>query len=285
MDALVLDISTPETGLVLQERTIVSVSARVAQALRVCAESGRECALVTPRSSRLTLPLRSMIGPGVRWAVRGEGGESYFDGLNGASLEWDGERFVPGGGVHPGFEKGEADGRWLVVTATVRHPASDGLRVGHAVELLSTALTGAPPAGWGAAEPASTSWSASSVTEYCRRRAPKRTWAGHVGGGVGTLQVVRTDGGVEERVMLGASVAVPDMAALAEALAGRFPLVSMTAQRVPGRRDLTAEPRWCGVPEPVGVAVDGRWREAPTWERFREVLEGEEGGAGRWALS
>ncbi|RSN45462.1 DUF6177 family protein [Actinomadura sp. WAC 06369] len=282
MDELTFDIATPKAGLVLQERTIVSASARVLQAVRACAESGRECVIVTPGSARLTFPLRAMIGSGVRWAVRAGAG-SHFDGLNGTALAWDGERFVPEGTVHPAFERTEEDARWPVLAATVRHPAADGLEVGHAVEMLSVALTGSPPAGWGAAEPAATPWSTGAVTAYCRGRSPKRTWLCHVGGpALGTLQVVRTDRGVEERVLIGASVAVPDMGALVEALAGRFDLVSLTARLVPGRRDLTAGARWCGVPEPVGVAVGGVWRAAGTWGRFREVLEGAEGGGGRW---
>ncbi|OLT32361.1 hypothetical protein BJF79_36230 [Actinomadura sp. CNU-125] len=141
--------------------------------------------------------------------------------MNGAPLEWDGERFVPGDGVHPGFERVEADGRWLVVTATVRHTASDGLRVGRVVESLSTHVTGAPPAGWGGRRARFDALERGVRDGVLQAPGAKRTWTCHVGGGVGTLQVVRTDGGVEERVMLGASVPVPDMAALVEVLAGR----------------------------------------------------------------
>src|SRR5207249_3937854 len=68
----------------------------LADGLRVCGETGRGLQIVTPPTSRITMPLRLVLtGPSSRWVVRAEGG--YHDGLTGATLGWDGESFVQSG--------------------------------------------------------------------------------------------------------------------------------------------------------------------------------------------
>ncbi|RKS76562.1 hypothetical protein BZB76_1918 [Actinomadura pelletieri DSM 43383] len=237
-----------------------SLSVRMGEALRVCAESGREFALATG-PGRMTLPLRLMMGPGARWVVK-SGDGTYYDGLSGLRLEWDGERFVPGEEIHPVFDDGvEPEGRQVLVTGTVRHEASEKLMLGGVVEVVYRWLVGSGPHGWGTCEPAAVAWEPASVTEYCRGKAPEPAWFVHVGdGAIGTSEVARAVGGIEETFTVAvAEDVVRAFGKLAEVVCSRYSLVSLTVQAMPGRRDLAAEPYFRGLPAPIGLAVGTEW--------------------------
>ncbi|WP_329518837.1 DUF6177 family protein [Spirillospora sp. NBC_01491] len=285
-----LDLVTDKCGMVMLNRSVLSLSVRMSEALRVSADASLNL-VVTCRMGRLTLPLRlAMGGPDRLWAVKGSD-NVYYDGFSGSILIWDGAELVPQEDRHGDFvSAAPPEARQLLVSVSVRHPASERLRVGTATELVCRLLTGAEPGGWGTCEPAGIPWRTGQVTELCRARAPQRTLLTFVAGpgarrAVGTLEVVRTAGGVEERVSIGTALTwdepLPDLAGLAERVASRFALVSMTAQAAPGRADLTTEARFQGLPAPIGLASgDGRWaavgdgRDPADWERFREAMAG-----------
>ncbi|TYB43611.1 DUF6177 family protein [Actinomadura chibensis] len=251
----VIDVVSERVGVVMQNRPVVSLSSWMAEAIRLCAEAGKGVQVVTPAHARLTLPLRlALTGPDCRWVVTNPGG-GYYDGFSGATLAWDGAAFAPDGGTADAFNGAAPDGTQFLVNATVRHTAYDTLNVGVVAQVMCEELDGAPPAGWGTSEPAGTAWNVERLTRLCRDRAPLSTWLVFVGeAAVGTMTVTRTTSGVQEAVTLGVG-REPDVRSLVERLDAGFSLVSVLAQRIPGRPDLTAEPRWAGLPVPVGMAV------------------------------
>ncbi|RAY11952.1 hypothetical protein DPM19_26725 [Actinomadura craniellae] len=294
-----LDLTSDRVAVVVQNRPVVSCSTWLADAIRVCAGSGRGLQVLTPARSRLTLPLRlALVGPGTRWVVRDPGG-GHYDGLSGAVLHWDGEMFAPprddaeGAPRSPVYTApGEPPVTLLMVNATVHHPPDDDIVLGGAAEVLCASLTGAGPAGWGVSEPAGTPWRTETITALCRNRAPLPTWLTFVGRTViGTIRVDRVGSGIEETVTLLTAAPPDDLPGVAARVAGRFTLVSLLAQSVPGRADLTTEPRWTGLPAPLGLAVGTEAPEVPggrpaeplwhdlgnghdlrAWERFGRLM-------------
>jgi len=264
-----VDVVTGRVAVVLQDRPVVPFSAWLADAVRVCAGSGRGLQVVTPPGSRLTTPLRlALDGPDTRWVVRDATGATCYDGLSGRRLRWDGDAFVPapagpeeGPALAPQFVDRDAPaGRQLLLEVRLRHPATATARLGGALEVLCAALTGQPPRGWGTAEPATEPWDRDALTGFARRRTPAPTLLVVVGGGdrpaVGTIRVSRAASGVDETVTLVVGGADPDaVAAVAEELAAGEPLVSLLAQACPGRADTTWAPRLSGLPVPIGLAV------------------------------
>ncbi|MEV5827150.1 DUF6177 family protein [Spirillospora sp. NPDC052242] len=247
-----VDLLTGRVGVVMQNRPVVSMSSWMAEAVRVCSAEGKGLQVVTPAHARLTLPLRlALNGPDCRWVVTGADG-GFFDGLSGAVLDWDGERFAPNG-ARRGHER--HDGSFLVVDAIVRHTAYDTLTLGVAAQTLCESL-GGPPVGWGTSEPAANPWDVEALTGVCRDRAPQGTWLVFAGeeSVVGTMTVTRTDAGVQESITVGAPAGA-DARGAAERLAAGFSLVSVVAQRVPGRDDLTVGAAECGPPVPVGLGL------------------------------
>jgi Family of unknown function (DUF6177) len=276
-----VDVVTGRVAVVLQDRPVVPLSAWLADAIRLCAGSGRGLQVVTPPGARLTTPLRfALDGPDTRWVVRDGTGATCYDGLSGRRLHWDGDAFTPtpadpdaGPALAPEFvdrdppdPPGHPSGRTfptagqLLLGVRLRHPATVTARLGGALEILCEALTGERPRGWGTAEPATEPWDRAGLTAFARRRAPAPTLLVVVGGGacpaVGTTRVSRAASGVDETVTLVVGGAHPEaLPAVAEELAAREPLVSLLAQVCPGQADTTWVPRLSGLPVPVGMAV------------------------------
>ena len=264
-----VDVVTGRVAVVLQERPVVPLSAWLADAVRLCAGSGRGLQVVTPPGARLTTPLRfALDGPDTRWVVRDGTGATCYDGLSGRRLHWDDNAFVPtpaGPGAGPALapefvDRAAPAGRQLLLEVRLRHPATATVRLGGAMEVLCEALTGAPPLGWGTAEPATEPWDRHDLTGFARRRAPAPTLLVVVGGGdrpaVGTTRVSRAASGVDETITLVVGGAHPDaLPAVAGELATREPLVSLLAQVCPGQADTTWAPHLARLPVPVGMAV------------------------------
>lgn len=155
--------------------------------------------------------------------------------------------------------------RQLALSFRAVHAADDRLVLGGALEALWRELTGAPPAGWGTAEPANTPWSPRQLTDLARDRAPAPTWLVVVGGAdrpaLATVRVSRTTGGVEEDVTLTLGYGPdeePPLDALpraAEVLATRHGLQSMLVQQRMAARDLTVRPRFEGPGVPLGFVL------------------------------
>ncbi|MGK5530588.1 DUF6177 family protein [Streptomyces sp. URMC 129] len=275
-----VDVLTDRVAAVIQDRPVVAMTAWLSDALRAAVAGGRALQIVTPAGTRLSLPTRTALGglPN-RWVVR-DGAGGYFDGLSGAELRWRDGAFAPADGGAPALAFAEATARaegaadrQLLLTFVTRHRPDRDLLLGDGLETAWRRLTGAPPAGWGTAEPAGLPWSREELTALARDRAPEPTWFVVVGGpgprpAIATLRVTRTTGGVEEDVTLAlghpAGAAGADSAweealsglpGLAEELGVRHGLVSLLAQWRRARGDLTV-PGWLeGAPEPVAFAV------------------------------
>jgi hypothetical protein len=256
--------------VVLQERAVVPFTTWLAEGLRLCSETQRGLQVVTPPTSRITMPLRLVLtGPNSRWVIRADGG--YYDGLTGIPLLWDGEAFIVDSTARayaPDYTTPPSGpvGAQLTVTFRVRHPA--GSVIGGAAEQMCRSLTGEPPAGWGTSEPATAVWRIEDLGEMFSSRVSAAIWLTVVGGGggrpvVGTMLLSQVGDAAEEAVTLVVGYGDPrdtPVAALPTiigALAAEFPLISCFAQLSPGFTDLTTGPRWVGPAAPIGLAVRG----------------------------
>jgi hypothetical protein len=273
------DLVTDDAVVVVQQRPIVPFTSWLADTLRRCVETKRVLQLVTPAHARITRPLRIVLqpAPSANWVVRTDDG--YYDGLTGVELAWNGAAFVPdaddGGAtriadafVRTPDDLGE-DGDVMQLNLLVRYPRWDRTVLGGAVELLSEALCGASPVGWGAAEPVNAVWDRTALTTAVRERGGRRTSvvvhtspaAGATRAGFATLDVATVDGAVEESISMivgGSShdrLGPDELVDLVGRLADRHPLESLIVLRGQGRPDLTVDPRWTGVPAPVGLAI------------------------------
>ncbi|WP_233515301.1 DUF6177 family protein [Marinitenerispora sediminis] len=272
-----IDVATAKTAVAVQDRPVIPLTAWLADAVVACARGGRGLQVLSPAESRLTLPLRTMLNSTrARWVVEEPGGNGHYDGFSGAPLVWDeAAGYVIATGDDAGLsatflDAPSAPGSQLLVDLRIQHPAAEDLVLGGAVETLATALTGAGPAGWGTSEPALSPWDPAAATALCRRRAPQATWLVFPGPGggtrnfVATQRVSRVTSGVKESITAavgyreGEEPPVDLLQELAREFAERRTLLTMTVQRLPGRSDLTYEPRWLGAPTPVGMAVGNR---------------------------
>lgn len=247
-----VDRATARAWCVEQSRPLVGLGTLLTDALATA--GGRQVALVTPRSTRITYPLQATLSGGPhRWVVRGA---PFVDGLTGAPVRWDGEAFVDDGPAPDLPAPGP--GGALCIDVTAVQPPDELTEIGHVAEAACEVLLGRPPAGWGVSEPATQPWTRREPTRLCRERAPRPTTLVVAAGprAVGLLTVRITTAGVHERLRLavGASTG-PDHAAvdvLAAALAAR----SLTAVWQPGPADAT---RACGPAArstPLGLLVD-----------------------------
>ncbi|MFE9093652.1 DUF6177 family protein [Streptomyces sp. NPDC007264] len=267
-----VDVLTPSTAVVIQDRPLVTMTSWLADALRAAAENERALHIVTPPTTRLTLPTRAALRslPN-RWVVQ-HPEHGYYDGLSGAVLHWKNGTFTP---VRD--DKGApavADAftavtptrqRQLLLTLRTRHPADEQLVLGNALETAFQHLTGAPPAGWSTAEPVSLPWSTRRLTGFARARAPQPTWLTAIGRpdrpALATLRILRTPAGVEEDISLalgyggGEEPPLDATEALATALAAEHGLVSLLTSLRVGRRDLTIPPRLEPLPMPTAFTL------------------------------
>jgi hypothetical protein len=266
-----VDVVTDQVAVVLQSRPVVPLTAWLVDAAAACARAGQGLQIVTPTDARITLPLRATLsGPNCRWVVREPDDAGFFDGFSGVPLEWDGSAFVmvperAKTGPSRTFLRPEPDlGDHLVLDVKVLHPAALDLVLGGSIETLARALRDGDgePAGWGIAEPAINPWNRAELTELCQRRSPKSTWVMFTGSGfIGGALVSRVTSGVKEEITFVAGYA-PDegpplrrLEELAVTFAGEGILLSMSAQTVRGRTDLTYPARWCGAPALAGLAI------------------------------
>ncbi|HZX08776.1 DUF6177 family protein [Kribbella sp.] len=273
-----VDLVTDRVAVVMQDRPVVGMSAWLSDALASAMSENRGLQLVTPRTSRITWPVRSLVLQSIlsRWVVVGEDGE-YFDGLNGTRVVWNDEMFVARStgepdertsDMHPDFVVQEDPFAHLQLTVRVRHKPVAALVLGKVAETLFGGAAGGGPGGWSTSEPVTQPWSREALTEYCRGRAPAPTMlilSGPSGPdtkpAVGTLEIRRTTAGVDETVSL--SVAQPGLGLptaqavgdLVDAVADDFELVSAVAMGAFGAADGTYQPRFAGLGGPVGLGV------------------------------
>ncbi|MGX6742238.1 DUF6177 family protein [Streptomyces peucetius] len=270
-----VDVLTRRAAVVLQDRPVIAATTWLTDLLQSTTSTDRELQIVTPFTSRLTLPTRTLLtNLPARWVVHDtEGG--YYDGLSGAVLHWHEGRFAPATApeghtpiadafhAHPSTT-GEQQ---LHLSIRTSHPATDGLLLSGALEAAWRILTGAPPAGWATAEPVNLPWSPRQLTELARTRARKGvpTWLIAVGStdrpAMATCRIVHTPAGIEEHITLASGHTAdqpPPLDALpelAETLATRHNLASMLTQLRPARTDLTTPPHHEPPPVPLSFTL------------------------------
>jgi Family of unknown function (DUF6177) len=271
-EELGVDQVTPAAVVVLCERPVVPLSAWLARVVVATAASGRAVQLVTPTTSRLTMPLVSLLQDAdSTWVAHDPNRTEYYDGMSGVPMAWQGDAFqylYPVDG-EPRVAAGYANpppptGRHLRLRFEVRHAATAWTSIGGAVDVVCRALTGQPPAGWGFSEPVSRAWRAADLTAAARDTAP-HGWLIMVGAGdrpaVGAVEVTRVADGVQEtaELLLGypepVAPPVAELAGLADALAREHRLTFLYAETRLARPDLTRPAHAEGVPLPVGLAI------------------------------
>ncbi|WP_411129741.1 DUF6177 family protein [Streptomyces sp. x-19] len=272
-----VDVLTDKVAVVIQDRPVVAMTAWLSDAFRTAASAELGLQVVTPPGTTLSPAARdSLSNWPSRWVVRDER-DDYYDGLTGAVLRWQDGMFAPVPSaeaiaedprtpVAATYQEATITGeRQLAITFRTVHPATEGLVLGGALEAIWRELTGAPPAGWGTAEPANLPWSPRQITDLARERAPEPTWGVVVGSpdrpGLATVRVSRTKAGVEEDVTLmfgygpDEEPPVDTLPTVAELLATRHHLQSMLVQLRKARRDLAVPPRFEGPGVPVAFVL------------------------------
>ncbi|WP_171110513.1 MULTISPECIES: DUF6177 family protein [Streptomyces] len=263
-----IDVLTPSTAVVIQDRPLAPLTSWLSDALRTATEGDRALQIVTPPTARLTMPTRTALrGLPNRWVVQ-DPDHGYYDGLSGAVLHWKGGTFTPvrdEQGTTPvagAFSAGAGTGeRQLLLTLRTRHPADPDLVLGRALETCFRHLTGTAPAGWSTAEPVNVPWSTRGLADLARSRAPRPTWLIAVGHpdrpALATVRVRRTPAGVEEdiAVALGYGEDEPPplhaLDGLAAELDADHGLVTLLTALRAGRRDLTVPAHAEAPPVPV----------------------------------
>ncbi|MEU0129175.1 DUF6177 family protein [Streptomyces sp. NPDC006289] len=288
-----VDVLTEKVAVVIQDRPVVALTAWLSDAYQAAAEAGLGLQVVTPPGTTLSPAVRHLLATWPsRWVVQDER-DGYYDGLSGAVLRWQDGLFAPVGapGSTPGDpqnlvaasygEVSDTGERQLALTFRSVHPANDGLVLGGGLEAVWRELTGAPPAGWGTAEPANLPWSPQRFTDLAFERSPRPTWAVVVGSperpGLATVRVTRTTAGVEEEVTLAFGYGADEEAPLdaltrvAEVLATRHRLQSMLVQLRKARRDLAVPPRFEGPGVPLAFVLGAEEVRALPGDRARRT--------------
>ncbi|MFE7712462.1 DUF6177 family protein [Streptomyces sp. NPDC057486] len=272
-----IDALTDKVAVVIQDRPVVAMTAWLSDAFRATANAELGLQIVTAPGVTLSPAVRgSLPGWPSRWVVQDER-DGYYDGLSGAVLRWQNGLFAPVEAadatpedprtpVAASFkEVADTGERQLAVTFRTVHPADERLVLGGSIEAVWRELTGAPPAGWGTAEPANLPWSLRQLTDVAYDRSPQPTWAVVVGSpdrpALATVRISRTTGGVEEDVTLALGYG-PDedmpldaLPRAAEILATRHHLQSMLVQIRKARRDLAVPPRFEGPGVPLAFVL------------------------------
>ncbi|MFJ4478702.1 DUF6177 family protein [Streptomyces xanthochromogenes] len=270
-----VDIHTDRVSVVVQDRPVIALTTWLSNALAETAAQGRALQLVTPPTSRLTFPARAALAFGPhRWVVH-HPETGYYDGLRGARLHWNDGAFTEEHGpdgtpcVAEPFTAAvgaptPAGERQLALSLRTVHPATADLVLGGALEAAWQHLTGAPPAGWGTAEPVSLPWSKRELTDLARTRAQKGAPTFFITLGtpgrpaIATTRIVHTPAGIEEHATLVLGYRPDDtvpadttLSELAQHLTARHNLAAMFVTQRPARRDLTAGPHSEHPPAPL----------------------------------
>ncbi|MFF4977821.1 DUF6177 family protein [Streptomyces sp. NPDC001083] len=267
-----VDVLTAKAAVVIQDRPLVTMTSWLSDALRGATTDDRALQIVTPPTTRLTLPTRTaLLGHPNRWVIQ-DPDHGFYDGLSGAVLHWRGGTFTPvldengTASVAEAFKAGPDTGeRQLIISLRTLHPADEDLTLGRALETAWHTLTGAPPAGWSTAEPVNLPWSTRQLTDLARARAPQPTWLIAVGHpdrpALATIRITRTPAGVEEDITLtlgygkDADPPLDAIESLAETLCAEHSLTTMLTSLRAARSDLTVPPRFEAPPVPISFTL------------------------------
>ncbi|GHI04864.1 hypothetical protein AQI88_24745 [Streptomyces cellostaticus] len=266
-----VDVLTDSTAVVLADRPVIPLTAWLSDILRITAQANRALHLVTPPHVRLTLPLRTALGGAPnRWVIQEPAG-GYYDGLSGVQLAWRDGTFMPiDSAVAQAFTAAAtpAGQRQLTVSFRTLHAADTDLVLGRALEAAWHHLTGAPPAGWGTAEPVNLPWSTRQLTDLARDRAPAPTHLVAVGApdhpAIATHRITRTTAGIAEDTTLTlghadpADVPLGTLDSLATLLVDEHGLTTMLTTLRHARADLTLPAHLEAPPLPVSFTLGPR---------------------------
>lgn len=262
-------------GYVVSETvgSIVTLTPMRADLVVQATAAGLRVVFLTPETTRLTEPFRQVLDAADgRWVVRSAEG-ALRDGSTGTALLGVADAFrAPGttDAVDPRYlELPRPEQVQFVVSASIRHRADAGTRLGRAWETFAALGPGSTPAGWGTHEPVEADWDKDTLTAAARGRMPadaRFVVVGDAGAPLaGSVTARRTEHGVEEVVAGLVGVGAPgtpevqrahDAATvlLADLCSTALPLVALVFARV-GSRDLTLRPVLEQEPEPVAMLL------------------------------
>ncbi|MFE7165941.1 DUF6177 family protein [Streptomyces sp. NPDC057616] len=267
-----VDVLTTTTAVVIQDRPLVPLTNWLSDALHTTTAADRALQIVTPPTTRLTLPTRTALrGLPNRWVVQ-HPEHGYYDGLSGAVLHWKNGTFTPVRDENGTAQAAEAfktvtdtGERQLLLTLRTRHPGDADLVLGRALETAYHHLTDGPPAGWSTAEPVNLPWSTQQLTDLARTRAPQPTLLIAIGRpdrpALATIRILRTPAGVKEDITLtlgyGRDETPPldTIEPLAATLAAEHGLTTLLTSLRAARRDLTVPPHVEAPPIPVALTL------------------------------
>ncbi|GAA2141230.1 DUF6177 family protein [Actinomadura napierensis] len=272
------DVLTTQAMVVLNDRPVVPLTPALSQALSECESTNRILQLVTPTTSRLTIPLRASR---THWLVHD--GNGYYEGLTGRPMQWSGTAFVPDPDARdyaPTYRTPPTApaGSQLVLTFQARHNPTAPL--GAHTEKLMRLLTGEPPKGWGLTEPVQNPWSPEHFTTCATNSTSSRL----ITIGASTRPAMATSdfsplvppaSGTAEMTTLTIGYTededppISQLPSLIDLLSADHPITALLAQLTPGRPDLTTEPRWTGSSAPIGLASAGVYTGPPGFSRKR----------------
>ncbi|MFF0460876.1 DUF6177 family protein [Streptomyces mexicanus] len=268
------DVLTDQAAVVIHDSPILAATTWLTELLRTTAGTGRHLYLVTPPTTRLTLPARALLDRApARWVIHAPE-TGYYDGLSGLTLSWRDGHFTPvtdpGPTVAEAYRppSGGATGeRRLLLSLRTIHPADERLLLGGALECAWQTLTDEAPAGWSTAEPVNVPWSRRQLTDLARTRARSGspTWLVAVGTpdrpAIATQRVQHTRLGVEEHITLafghptGRPAPLHLLPHLAEELATRHNLAMMITELRAARADLTVPAHYEPPALPVSLTL------------------------------
>lgn len=271
------DVLTAQAAVILTDRPVVALSPAISQALTECERTNRTLQLVTSTTSRLTLPLRESKA---QWLVHDDG---YYEGLTGRPMQWNGSAFVPlpdARDYAPSYTTPPTApiGSQLVLTFQARHAPTAVL--GLHTEKLMRLLTGEPPKGWGQTEPLQHPWDPENLTAHAATTSSSRV----IAIGASSRPAIATSdfsplvpptSGTAEMTTLTIGYTddedppIPQLPSFIDLLSADHPLTALLAQLIPGRPDLTTEPRWVGSSAPIGLASAGAYTGPPGFSRKR----------------
>jgi Family of unknown function (DUF6177) len=239
--------------------------------LAAALEAGKRAILVTDELSMLTPAMATVWREaGAGWVVRSRTG--LREGFTGRRLASVGELLTAApvqeiDDVDLGFLRPTpADAVQVSVVVSLRHRARAGVLLGGPTEALAELVGGRPPQVWGPHEPAGRLWNRSELTEFARSQMPGPVLMLGTGDGIVTsIQVQRTDVGLEEITEAQLSMGVPStldfaesrrrlMTWMADLTATAMPLVGLVLAR-PGRADLLVPPVLTHPPIPLALLI------------------------------
>jgi Family of unknown function (DUF6177) len=233
--------------------------------------AGKRAVLVTDELSMLTPALATVWREaGAGWVVRSRSG--LREGFTGRRLASVGDLLTAApvqdvDDVDLGFLRPTpADAVQVSVVVSLRHRARAGTLLGGPTEAMAELVSGRPPRVWGPHEPAGQRWDRAELTEFARSQMPGPVlMLGSGEGFVTSIQVQRTDVGLEEITEAQVSLGVPStldfadqrrrlVTWLADLTATAMPLVGLVLAR-PGRADLLVPPVLTHPPTPLALLI------------------------------